>query len=65
MKYELVLSEDQIAQVKKQGLKVEILDDKITQSGGLFISIDIENSIDLLSLFYAGSYHALSKKITA
>jgi 2-phospho-L-lactate guanylyltransferase (CobY/MobA/RfbA family) len=65
MKYELVLSEDQITQVKKQGLKVEILDDKVTQSGGLFISIDIENSIDLLSLFYAGSYYALSRKITA
>jgi hypothetical protein len=63
MKYFLVLSVDQITEVKKQNLEVEILNEDITPSGGISIQITIKDGTDLLSLFYAGVYYALDKKI--
>ena len=62
MKYELVLSPDQVIEIKKQNIAVEYLDNKPTPSGGFFVSITIKDPVDLLSLFYAGSYYALSRK---
>jgi hypothetical protein len=62
MKYELVLSEAQIEEVKKQKLEVEHLG--VSKSGGLYVSITIKDGADLLSLFYAGCYYALNKKIS-
>ena len=52
----------QILEVKKQNIEVEYLDKIPTTSGGFFVSIAIKDSTDILSLFYAGSYYALSKK---
>jgi hypothetical protein len=63
MKYELVLSQTQIEEVKKQKLEVEYLG--TSKSGGLHVSITITDGTDLLSLFYAGCYYALNKKINA
>jgi hypothetical protein len=38
MKYELVLSSDQVIEIKKQNIDVEYLDNKPTLSGG-FLSL--------------------------
>ena len=62
MKYEIVLSADQILEIKKQNIEVEYLDKMPTPSGGFFISVTIKDSTDILSLFYAGSYYVLNKK---
>ena len=47
MKYELVLSEAQVEEVKKQKLEVEYLG--ASKSGGLHVSITITDGTDLLS----------------
>ena len=65
MKYEIILSADQVLEVKKQNIEVEYLDKKPTSSGGFFVSIAIKDSTDILSLFYAGCYYGLNKKINA
>lgn len=62
MKYEVVLSADQVLEVKKQNIEVEYLDKMPTTSGGFCVSITIKDSTDILSLFYAGSYYVLNKK---
>jgi hypothetical protein len=63
MKYELVLSEAQVEEVKKQKLEVEYLG--VSKSGGLHVSVTIMDGTDLLSIFYAGCYYTLNKKINA
>jgi hypothetical protein len=65
MKYELILSADQALEVKKQNIEIEYLDKMPTRSGGFFVSITIKDSTDILSLFYAGCYYGLNKKINA
>lgn len=65
MKYEVILSADQVLEVKKQNIEVEYLDKVPTTSGGFFVSITINDPTDILSLFYAGCYYALNKKINA
>jgi hypothetical protein len=62
MKYELVLSADQVIEIRKQKIEVEYLDSEPTPSGGFFVSITIKDAIDVLALFYAGSYYVLNKK---
>ncbi len=64
MKYELILSQEQIAEIRKT-LKIVYLDEKQTPSGGYWVEITINDSTDILSLFYAGCYYALNKKINA
>lgn len=64
MKYELVLAPEQILEIRKT-LKVSYLDEKQTPSGGYLVEITIVDATDLLSLFYAGCYYALNKKINA
>lgn len=62
MKYEVVLSSDQVLEIKKQNIEVEYLDKMPTPRGDFYVSITIKDSTDILSLFYAGSYYALGKK---
>lgn len=64
MKYELVLTTEQILEIRKT-LKVAYLSEKPTQSGGYLVEITINDATDILSLFYAGCYYALNKKINA
>lgn len=64
MKYELLLSLEQIEEIKKRGLKVEYLN-QAGRSGGLFVSVEIKDGLDLLGVFYAGCYYALGKKVSA
>ena len=61
MTYDLILSTEQITEIKKT-LRVEYLDEKQTSSGNYWARITINDGTDLLSLFYAGCYYALNKK---